>query len=107
MFLLFAGDVCQICLYLVFCEGWLAGYMAGHLASVKMILLLGHLQYLPGYAGVGNGHDDGGDDHDDDQHVQLEHLPVDPLIYVGNAQKVKPIKFVANLFVNLEENCKS
>ena len=54
--------------------------MAGHLASVKMILLLGHLQYLPGYAGVGNGHDDGGDDHDDDQHVQLEHLPVDPIV---------------------------
>ena len=82
--------------------------MVGHLlASVKLVLLLGHLQYLLGYAGVGNGHDNGGDDHYDGQHVQLEHLPVDPLIQVRDAQKVKPIKFVANLFVNLEYNCKS
>ena len=80
--------------------------MAGHVV-VKLILSLGHLQYLLGYAGVSNGHDDGGDDHDDDQHVQLENLPVHPFIQVGNAPEVKSIMPITNLFVDLKDNRKS
>ena len=58
------------------------------LVDVKLVCILidqcppveaagaGQGEELPGDGGVGNGHDQGGEDQDYGQHVQLETLPV-------------------------------
>ena len=43
---------------------------------VNTLLWTGQIEELLGDGRVGNGHDEGGQDQDDGQHVQLKHLPM-------------------------------
>ena len=46
------------------------------LQPVKTGAATGERKQLPGDGGVGDGHDEGGHHQHDDQHIQLEPLPV-------------------------------